>query len=87
MRRSAPFALVVGALIASAPAAGAQLSTALDSATMAGFRWRSIGPVNMGGRTTDVEGIGYPSKTFYVAAAAGGIWKTVNTGTTFFPLF
>ncbi len=28
-----------------------------------------------------------PVKTFYVAAAAGGIWKTTNNGTTFRPLF
>ena len=27
------------------------------------------------------------TKTFYVAAAAGGIWKTTNAGTTFKPLF
>ncbi len=47
------------------------------------FRWRSVGPVNMGGRITDVEGIPFPSKTFYAAAAAGGIWKTTNNGTTF----
>ena len=87
MRRSVPLALVAGAFIAIAPQASAQLSTPLDSATLAGFRWRTPGPANMGGRITDVEGIGFPSKTFYVAAAAGGIWKTVNNGTTFFPVF
>ena len=47
------------------------------------FRWRSIGPTNMGGRVTDVEGLPSPSKTFYVAGAASGIWKTTNNGTTF----
>ena len=52
-----------------------------------GFLWRSIGPANMSGRVTDIEGIPSPSKTFYVAAAAGGIWKTTNNGTTFRPLF
>jgi len=41
----------------------------------------------MSGRITDVEAIPYPSKTFYVAAAAGGIWKTINNGTTFRPVF
>jgi photosystem II stability/assembly factor-like uncharacterized protein len=41
----------------------------------------------MSGRVTDIEGIPSPSKTFYVAAAAGGIWKTKNNGTTFRPLF
>ena len=76
------------ALIALGPfAALAQVSAPLDSATLAAFRWRSVGPANMSGRVTDVEGIGSPSKTFYVAAAAGGIWKTTNNGTTFRPLF
>jgi photosystem II stability/assembly factor-like uncharacterized protein len=59
----------------------------LDSATVAGMRWRAIGPANMAGRITDIEGIPFPSRTFYVAAAAGGIWKTTNAGTTFRPLF
>ena len=58
-----------------------------DSAALAAFRWRNIGPANMGGRITDIEGIPYPSHTFYVAAAGGGIWKTTNTGTTFRPVF
>ena len=61
----------------------AQRVELLDSTIMQAFKWRSIGPVNMGGRVTDVEGIPSPSKTFYVAAATGGIWKTTNNGTTF----
>jgi photosystem II stability/assembly factor-like uncharacterized protein len=47
------------------------------------FEWRNIGPANIMGRVTDVEGIGTPSKTWFVAAAAGGIWKTTNNGITF----
>ncbi|UCD25785.1 MAG: exo-alpha-sialidase, partial [Gemmatimonadota bacterium] len=70
-------------VVASNTALVAQLSQPLDSATMAGFKWRSVGPTNMGGRITDVEGLPSPSKTFYVAAAAGGIWKTTNNGISF----
>ena len=65
----------------------AQLSTPLDPETLAGFRWRSIGPANMGGRVTDIEVDPRNSKVFYVATATGGIWKTMNAGTMFFPLF
>src|SRR5258706_14046863 len=54
----------------------------LDSTLLAGFRWRNIGPANMGGRVSSVAGIPSPSKTFFVAAAAGGIWETTNGGTT-----
>ncbi|HLZ45556.1 MAG TPA: hypothetical protein VKQ05_07745, partial [Gemmatimonadales bacterium] len=67
---------------APAPAAGA-----LDSTLLAGFRWRSIGPANMGGRVSSVVGIPSPSKTFFIAGAAGGIWKTTNAGTSFRPVF
>ncbi|HVE80413.1 MAG TPA: hypothetical protein VNA89_16230 [Gemmatimonadaceae bacterium] len=81
MRRAA---LVLALLPASA---AAQLSAPLDSTTLAAFRWRSIGPAIMGGRVTDVEGIPGNNRVFYVATAAGGIWKTINRGTTFLPLF
>src|SRR5438552_9309550 len=81
---------VLSALAGATLCAGslsAQLTTPLDSATLAGFRWRSIGPANMGGRVTDVEGVPGNPKIFYVATATGGNWKTINAGTMFFPLF
>jgi photosystem II stability/assembly factor-like uncharacterized protein len=58
-----------------------------DSATLAGMTWRSIGPVNMAGRITDVEVDPRNPKVFYVAGATGGLWKTINAGTTFIPLW
>ena len=81
---------VLSALACASLCAGplsAQLTTPLDSATLAGFRWRSIGPAVMGGRVTDIEGVPNDSKIFYVATATGGIWKTINAGTMFFPIF
>lgn len=87
----APLVILGAAAIAAAIApVHAQQPTShrpVDSAALASFRWRNIGPANMGGRITDIEGIPYPSRTFYVAAAAGGIWKTTNAGTTFQPVF
>jgi hypothetical protein len=41
----------------------------------------------MGGRITDIEGDPRNPKIFYVVAATGGIWKTINNGTMFFPIF
>ena len=85
MRRSTSIRSFAGiALTLFSAAAGAQQ---LDSTTIAALRWRPVGPANMSGRITDVEGIPSPSKTFYVAAAAGGVWKTTNAGTTFRPVF
>src|SRR5215208_6457292 len=65
----------------------AYAQTPIDSASLASFRWRTVGPVNMGGRVTDIEADPRSGKVFYIATATGGIWKTVNAGTTFFPLF
>lgn len=75
--------VVAGFLMAPAPLP----AQSLDSATLNGFPWRNVGPAEMGGRVTDVEGIPSPSHTFYVATATGGIWKTINAGTTFTPIF
>jgi photosystem II stability/assembly factor-like uncharacterized protein len=68
------------------PASGVAQETELDSQFLESFTWRSIGPANMSGRITDIEGIP-GTATFYVAAATAGIWKTTNNGTTFRPLF
>ena len=82
MRRIHPLA-ALALLAMAAPALQAQLTKPLDVAMMDQFKWRSIGPANIMGRVTDVEGLPSPSKTFYVSAAAGGVWKTTNNGTTF----
>ncbi|HYX81081.1 MAG TPA: hypothetical protein VE714_01735, partial [Gemmatimonadales bacterium] len=84
-RRQPPRNVTVTTGVPSQPSSSAGLT--LDSTLLAGFRWRNIGPANMGGRVSSVVGIPSPSKTFFVAAAAGGIWKTTNAGTTFRPVF
>ncbi|HEV7595558.1 MAG TPA: hypothetical protein VGO33_11235 [Gemmatimonadaceae bacterium] len=86
MRAQPVLSALAGALLCVGPLS-AQLTTPLDSTTLAGFRWRSIGPANMAGRVTDIEAVPGNPKVFYVATATGGIWKTVNAGTMFFPVF
>src|SRR5215217_8273165 len=51
------------------------------------FTWRSIGPANMGGRIDDIAVVESNPSIYYVGFATGGIWKTVNNGTTFTPIF
>ncbi len=87
MRRHLACVALVAALMAPFASFSFLSGQGLDPEILSAFRWRQIGPANMSGRITDVEGIPSPSKTFYVAAAAGGIWKTTNNGTTFRPLF
>ena len=80
-------ALAASTLPAQQPSSSAPAGATLDSATIAAFRWRPVGPANMSGRITDIEVDPRNTKVYYVAAAAGGIWKTVNNGVTFFPIF
>ena len=49
--------------------------------------WRAIGPAIMGGRINDFAVVDTDPNTYYVATAAGGIFKTINNGTTFKPIF
>jgi len=57
------------------------------SAAMANLSWRSIGPANMGGRIADVEGVPGNANIVYVATGSGGIFKTVNGGISWTPIF
>jgi photosystem II stability/assembly factor-like uncharacterized protein len=77
-------ALAGAAVVLSAAAVSAQT---IDSASIAGMKWRELGPADFEGRMSDVVGIPSPSKTLFVAAAGGGIWKTTNNGTTWRPVF
>jgi photosystem II stability/assembly factor-like uncharacterized protein len=59
-----------------------------DQSPFKDLKWRFIGPMDLGGRCTDVA---VPAKggrnVFYVAAATGGVWKTTNAGVTWEPIF
>ena len=83
MHRNRWFSLVAGALVATTSASA---QTTPDSLTLNALRWRTVGPGNFEGRVTDIDGIP-GSATFFVAAAAGGVWKTTNGGVTFRPTF
>ncbi|CAN5703121.1 hypothetical protein BH24ACI5_BH24ACI5_17340 [soil metagenome] len=51
------------------------------------FVWRAIGPANMGGRIDDIAVDEQNPSTFYLGFAGGGLWKTINNGTTWAPIF
>ena len=52
-----------------------------------GFQFRELGPAVTGGRVHDVEAVPGNPFTIYVGAASGGVWKSVNGGTTWTPLW
>ena len=89
-RRVGLFASAV--LAATAVAAPAQTSTPpavkVDSETISGLGARNIGSAAMSGRVSAIDAAREGSRlTVYVGAASGGVWKSVNGGTTYKPVF
>ena len=57
------------------------------SSTFSGLSFRSIGPALTSGRVSDIAVHPDNRKKYYLAIASGGVWKTVNAGTTWEPIF
>ncbi len=58
-----------------------------DASLYSGLKWRSIGPAFTSGRISDFAVRPDNHSVWYVATAAGHIWKTENNGTSFRPVF
>jgi len=58
-----------------------------STSRFAGLRFREIGPASPAGRIDDFAVLESNPAIFYVATATGGLWKTVNQGTTFNTVF
>ena len=54
-------------------------ASAIDSAILAGLKWRNIGPLR-GGRSIAVSGVKGRPKEGYFGAVGGGLWKTMDGG-------
>lgn len=52
-----------------------------------GLNFRSIGPAFTSGRVADIAMHPDNENVWYVAIGSGGVWKTVNSGTTWKPVF
>ncbi|HEY2848936.1 MAG TPA: hypothetical protein VGI97_03605 [Gemmatimonadaceae bacterium] len=51
-----------------------------------GLRWRMLGPFR-GGRTDAVSGVPGRPNEFYFGAVNGGVWKTIDAGRVWTPIF
>lgn len=74
-------ALLVTALLATT--AHAQ---EIDSSLYGGMKWRSIGPFRAG-RVSAVAGIPGNAAVYYMASPGGGVWKTIDGGVVWNPIF
>jgi photosystem II stability/assembly factor-like uncharacterized protein len=57
------------------------------SATFAGLEFRGIGPATTGGRIGEIAVHPSNRRTWYLAVHSGNVFKTVNAGTTWTPIF
>ncbi len=49
--------------------------------------WRQIGPAAFGGRIDDIEAVADNPSVIFVGTASGGVFKSVNNGITWRPVF
>ena len=60
----------------------------VDSETISGLGARNIGSAAMSGRVAALDAIQEGQRlTIFIGAASGGVWKSVNGGATFKPVF
>src|SRR3954467_15307169 len=74
--------------LASTLAVAQQKTVRYDAGTISGLPSRNIGSAEMSGRVSAVAA--YPDNgrlVVYAGAASGGVWKSVNGGSTFKPIF
>jgi photosystem II stability/assembly factor-like uncharacterized protein len=77
---------VFGAFLCTALPAAAQEGP-FTSGTFRGMGLREIGPALTSGRIIDLAVNADDPATWFVASAGGGVWRTVNAGTTFEAVF
>src|SRR5271170_8005966 len=68
--------------------AAAQAPYRFDAATVSGLPARNIGSATMSGRIAALDAVEEDGRiTVFVGSASGGVWKSVNGGTTYRPVF
>jgi len=77
-------AFVAAAVVPSGQTPG---NDRLNAATFEGLELRSIGPALVTGRIADFEVDPKNSSVYYIATAAGGVWKSTNRGITWTSTF
>src|SRR6202140_261151 len=76
------------AMLGSTGLAFGQSGYKFDAATVSGTPAPNIGSATMRGRVAAVDAVEEDGRiTVFVGAASGGVWKSVNGGTTYKPVF
>ena len=82
-------AIVTALLITgAAPARQQPAQIKIDAETISGLSARNIGSAAMSGRIAAIDAVREGQRlTIYAGSASGGVWKSVNGGTTYKPVF
>src|ERR1700689_408974 len=76
------------AMLGCSVLASGQTGYKFDSATVSGLPARNIGSAAMSGRVAAVDAVEQDGRiTVFVGSASGGVWKSVNGGTTYKSVF
>jgi photosystem II stability/assembly factor-like uncharacterized protein len=67
--------------------AGMAAAQNVDLRALNSLEWRGIGPAAMGGRISGIEGVAGNPRIIYAATGSGGLFKTINAGTTWQAIF
>jgi photosystem II stability/assembly factor-like uncharacterized protein len=59
----------------------------LNAEIFSGLKLRNIGPALTSGRISDIAVHPHDRGTWYIAVGSGSVWKTINAGTTWTPVF
>src|SRR5258707_9897366 len=79
---------LVAAALCAAPLVLAQATYKFDAATVSGLPARNLGSATMSGRIAALDAVDQDGRiTVYVGSASGGVWKSVNGGTTYKSVF
>ncbi len=81
------FGMLLSGLIHPAFSQDEEEKSPLNASTFSGFEVRNIGPGLKSGRIADIVLHPENNNIWYVAVGSGGVWKTINSGTTWEPVF
>src|SRR5690349_19083787 len=71
----------------AATAESKEKKTGFDTVDLSGLKFRSIGPAITSGRISEFAVDPKNHNRYFVAVSSGGVWRTINAGNTFEPVF